>query len=84
MRYVRIPTLVKKEREELNAAKRASKATAPGDAARRNILQQAAVAKSDSELPELQEDFATVNYMCRYSNLKETGDRDLKLITWQS
>ena len=48
MRYVRIPTLVKKEREELNAAKRASKATAPGDAARRNILQQAAVAKSDS------------------------------------
>ena len=51
---------------------------------RRNILQQEAASKHDSELPELQEDLDTVNYICRYSNWKETGDRDLKLITWKT
>ena len=80
-RHVYVPTLVEKERNERYAAIRASKATALEDARRRNILQLAAMAKRDSELPELQEDLATVNYICRFSNWKETGDRDLKLIT---
>ena len=82
-RYVYVPPPDVVRRNELNAAKRASLATAPGDARRRNILQLAAMEKRDSELPELQEDLDTVNYICRYSNWKETGDRDLKLITWK-
>ena len=83
-RHVYVPTRVEKERDERYAAIRASKATALEDAARRDLLQLAASAKPDSELPELQEDLDTVNYICRYSNWKETGDRDLKLITWKS
>ena len=43
----------------------------------------AALAKPDSELPEMQEDIKAVMHTCRYSNWKETGDRDLKLITWK-
>jgi len=76
-------TDVQRERDALNKAKRKSKATRPTDAARRNALQVAAMEKKDSELPELQEDLETVNYICRYSDPKSTGDRDLKLITWQ-
>ena len=83
-RHVYVRTPAEKRRDELNAAKRASLATAPGDARRRNILQVAAMGKRDSELPELQEDLATGNYICRYSNPKATGDRDLKLITWKN
>jgi hypothetical protein len=82
-RYVHVPTLVEKQRDELYAAKRASKATAPGDARRRNILQLAALAKPDSELPEMQEDMKAVMHTCRFSNWKATGDRDLKLATWK-
>ena len=83
-RHVYVRTPAEMRRDELNAAKRASLATAPGDDRRRNILQQEAASKHDSELPELQEDLDTVNYICRYSNWKETGDRDLKLITWKT
>ena len=39
------------------------------------------MAKLDSELPELQEDIKAVMHKCRFSNWKETGDRDLKLFT---
>ena len=71
-------------RDELNAAKRSSRATRPTDAARRNTLQVAAMAKLDSELPALQEDIKAVMHKCRFSDPKATGDRDLAIITWRN
>ena len=82
-RYVHVPTPVEVRRNEHYAAIRASKATALEDARRRNILQLAAMAKKDEEIPTLQEDLKAVMHKCRFSNWKETGDRDLKLITWK-
>ena len=62
-RYVHVPTPAEMQRNELNAAKHASKATAKGDARRRNTVQLAAMAFKDDELPELQEDIKAVMHM---------------------
>jgi hypothetical protein len=77
-------TDAERERDALNAAKRNSKATRREDAARRNGKQVAALAKLDSELPELQEDIKLVMHKCRFSDPKATGDRDLAIITWRN
>jgi hypothetical protein len=45
------------------------------------VVQVAAMAKLDSELPELQEDIKLVMHKCRFSDPKATGDRDLAIIT---